>query len=265
MKINFMVGEMAKLHGISKQTLQYYDRIDLLKPKEVGGENQYRYYTLEQFEQLDVILSLKDLGMKLEEIKHYLRTSSIDDRMKQLESQQWAIRGRINQLERASRILSTTMHSLKSNMDIIPFEMGIKILEKRYIQIEPVQPPFDWYQLEIAVKKIITHFKHEDNISYNDLLVFVDLNSTRQELSKTVAIELRHESGEFLPEGTYAYMYHKGTYEALANSWSRLFQFIKNSEYEICGDGIEKALLNTFAVANEVDMLIELQVPVKKR
>jgi DNA-binding transcriptional MerR regulator len=40
---------------------------------------------------LDVILSLKNLGMKLREIKHYLTKSSVVDRMGQLAAQEAVI------------------------------------------------------------------------------------------------------------------------------------------------------------------------------
>lgn len=265
MKISFMVGEMAKLHGISKQTLQYYDRIDLLKPKEIGGDNQYRYYTLDQFEQLDTILSLKDLGMKLSEIKHYLTISSVEERIQQLESQQWAIQQRISQLERTSRVLHSTTHSLKESLEIIPFEMGIKTLDKRYIKIEPVQPPYDWYQFEIAIKKAITLYQHEESIPYNYLMVFVGVNDTKYECFKKIALELSRESEECLPAGNYAYLYHKGSYADLDRSWKMLLDFIEESGLEICGECIEKALLNNFAVSNYDDILLELQVQIRER
>ena len=55
MKILYLAGEMAKLHGISKQTLIYYDKIELFRPESCDEETGYRYYSLEQFVDLDVI------------------------------------------------------------------------------------------------------------------------------------------------------------------------------------------------------------------
>ena len=78
MEIKFMAGEMAKLHGISKQTLLYYDSIGLLKPKEKDKFNKYRYYTLDQFDELDVIICLKTLGLQLKEIKNYLKKTKAE-------------------------------------------------------------------------------------------------------------------------------------------------------------------------------------------
>ena len=45
MDIKFTVGELAKLHNLSKQTLIFYDKIGLFKPKIIDSNNNYRYYT----------------------------------------------------------------------------------------------------------------------------------------------------------------------------------------------------------------------------
>ena len=95
MEIKFMAGEMARLHGISKQTLLYYDKINLLKPREKCGITGYRYYTLDQFEELEVVLYLKNLGISLKEIKAYLDTPSIEERMQKLEGQEQLIQEKI--------------------------------------------------------------------------------------------------------------------------------------------------------------------------
>ncbi len=63
---------MSKLHKISIQTLRYYDQIDLFKPVHVDQESNYRYYSIDQFSQLDIIKYLKYLGMPLKEIKSKL-------------------------------------------------------------------------------------------------------------------------------------------------------------------------------------------------
>ena len=55
----FTIGETAKIHHISKQTLIFYDKKGLLKPAYVDKNNGYRYYSLEEFAALDVILFLK--------------------------------------------------------------------------------------------------------------------------------------------------------------------------------------------------------------
>ncbi len=41
------VSEFAKFHNINTRTLHYYDKIGLFSPIYIG-ENNYRYYSLQQ-------------------------------------------------------------------------------------------------------------------------------------------------------------------------------------------------------------------------
>jgi len=66
------ISEFSKKSGVSVQTLRYYDKMALLKPKTIGLDNNYRYYSKEQFERLLVIKKLKKMGLKLKEIKEMI-------------------------------------------------------------------------------------------------------------------------------------------------------------------------------------------------
>lgn len=73
----FTPAELAKLTGISKQLLLYYDKNDIFSPNYVG-ENGYRYYLLSQYFTLQIIVSLRKLGLSLKEIKTYLKNKDIN-------------------------------------------------------------------------------------------------------------------------------------------------------------------------------------------
>lgn len=77
MKKYLTISEMAKYAGISRRTLIYYDQIDLFKPAKVG-ENGYRYYGIDQYFELDVILLLKNLDVSLEDIHIFLKNRNVD-------------------------------------------------------------------------------------------------------------------------------------------------------------------------------------------
>ncbi len=61
----------GKLTGVSVRTLQYYDEIGLLKPAYIN-EYGHRFYDAESFSKMFVILSLKEMGMELQDISKYL-------------------------------------------------------------------------------------------------------------------------------------------------------------------------------------------------
>lgn len=66
---HYSIGEVSKLTNISIQTLRYYDQIGLFKPSYVDPKTNYRYYKDSQFYHLDIIKSLKYIGVSLRKLK----------------------------------------------------------------------------------------------------------------------------------------------------------------------------------------------------
>ena len=87
MKEFFSIGEISKLFDINKKTLRYYDEIGLFKPSFVNKDNNYRYYTLDQFQYLETIKYLKELGLSLDKIKYNLTNLNSEDVINSLEEQ----------------------------------------------------------------------------------------------------------------------------------------------------------------------------------
>ncbi len=79
------VNEVSKLTGVSIRTLQYYDKIGLLKPTRYT-ESGYRLYADTALEMLQQILLFKELEFPLKEIKEIISRPDFD-RNKALEQQ----------------------------------------------------------------------------------------------------------------------------------------------------------------------------------
>ena len=56
------IGEVANLKGVSVKALRYYERVGVLRPAYVNPETGYRYYTMCQMGELDVIVSCVPSG-----------------------------------------------------------------------------------------------------------------------------------------------------------------------------------------------------------
>ncbi|MGN7358955.1 MerR family transcriptional regulator [Paenibacillus sp. SAF-054] len=76
MKKYWKVGELAKLSGLTVRTLHFYDQIGLLSPSS-QTESGHRLYSESNLSRLHQILSLKELGLSLEEIKSVLTGGQI--------------------------------------------------------------------------------------------------------------------------------------------------------------------------------------------
>lgn len=76
MKRHWKVGDLAKLTGLTVRTLRFYDQIGLFSPSG-QTESGHRLYSESDLSRLQQILSLKELGLSLEEIKSALTDGQI--------------------------------------------------------------------------------------------------------------------------------------------------------------------------------------------
>jgi DNA-binding transcriptional MerR regulator len=68
----YTIGELASLSGVTIRTIQYYDKINLLKAKR-DSKKTIRYYSKTDLMTLQQILFYKRLGFPLKKIKNHLK------------------------------------------------------------------------------------------------------------------------------------------------------------------------------------------------
>ena len=90
------IGELAKRVGLTVRTLHHYDRIGLLSPSQYT-ESGHRLYSLDDLKKLQQIVSLKQLGFRLKEIKTMMHNPD-DDPAEMLQLQLSRIDKRIHAL-----------------------------------------------------------------------------------------------------------------------------------------------------------------------
>ncbi|HEY0169870.1 MAG TPA: MerR family transcriptional regulator [Pyrinomonadaceae bacterium] len=73
----YRASEFAALAGVTVRTLHHYDRTGLLRPSVRTGAG-YRLYGAREFARLQQILTLKFIGLPLEEIRALLARRSLD-------------------------------------------------------------------------------------------------------------------------------------------------------------------------------------------
>ncbi|GAB6991016.1 MerR family transcriptional regulator [Paenibacillus pini] len=110
MKKHWKVGDLAKLTGLTVRTLRYYDQIGLLSPSG-QTESGHRLYSESNLSRLHQILSLKELGLSLEEVKSALTCGQIspieivDLQINQIQEQIKMQQKLLDQLRHVSRLL----------------------------------------------------------------------------------------------------------------------------------------------------------------
>ena len=94
-RLTFHTGEFARIVGVNKRTLHYYDEQGIFKPDHVA-ENGYRSYSFRQFYPFYLLRMLRGMGLEISEIKEYMEHRS-PARLDALlgEQQQWLVQFRI--------------------------------------------------------------------------------------------------------------------------------------------------------------------------
>jgi DNA-binding transcriptional MerR regulator len=69
------VSQLARLCGLSRTTLLYYESIGLLTPA-CRSDSNYRRYSTQQLERLRIICAYRDAGLRLSDIQQILDEQS---------------------------------------------------------------------------------------------------------------------------------------------------------------------------------------------
>ncbi len=71
----YTVKEVCEKYSVTRKTLFYYDRINLIKPYSRQGVQQHKMYTEDELKLLDRVLLLRKCGLRIAEIVDFVRNS----------------------------------------------------------------------------------------------------------------------------------------------------------------------------------------------
>lgn len=273
MKTRYKISEVAKIFNISRQTLIFYHKKNILVPFEIDEENGYRYYSKNQIWELMFILTLKRAGLSLEEIKSFseLRTpqENIDFLGKKVEE----LEKRIKELEKVKEKISRRVKNLKEYL----VENEEKIMLKKYDEIM-------WYYLEMKnprdEKEMVENYEKLDEIarengiedvSYINIIDLRNLESIGEDeiipvlkLGIAIPSESYFIGCEKLKVGECFAINHKDSYLSINDTYKKIDRYIKERGYKNSGYSIE--FMKELAISTEdgIGGIIEILIPVSK-
>lgn len=272
------IGKMAKINGISEQTLRLYDKMKLLEPCDINPETGYRYYHIKQSAKLDMIQYMKALGMNLSQIKECFDENDIEKLRQILQLQKSNIDNQISDLKHAKQAINRAIESYR-RYDAAPGE-NVAIMEyqkERRIfcydtKINCYSYGMEYYEhilrslkKNYALHKLpMSYFCNVGSIIRKEYFLKRDLWAT--EVFLFVEDDFEAMDGiEIIPEGMYLCIYCDG-FDKEEESIKKLMEFIFTQDYEVIGDCISEILIEfpTFT-QYERNAFFKLQVPVKRR
>lgn len=114
--MDLKVSELAELSGVTVRTLQYYDRIGLLRAKK-DPDNGYRIYTAADVDRLQEILLFREMDLPLKDIAGILDGSDYD-RLEALRLHRSLIAGRLENLRLLYQNISQSINEMEEGIEM---------------------------------------------------------------------------------------------------------------------------------------------------
>ncbi len=270
-KIEFTIGEMSRLHNIPVKTLRYYDSVNLFKPSKINHKNSYRYYSIEQFELLNSIKFLRHMGFSIEDIKKHISKKSTASFMDSLQGYKKLNESEINRLEEINRSLEERIAELENFQGSSEFgKISIREFPDRNI-LYLDENVSDIVDLELNLRKL----ENRAGTGPSIIIGRVGLTISEENLKKGVfdnynSIFILHNSSaensycRTLKGGEYVSVsVNSGDHTKSSEYYKKIFSFLEEKRYCICGDSIERVIIDYFITDNPDEFLTEIQIPVK--
>jgi len=269
----YTIGEVAKLSNLSVQTLRYYDQIDLFKPAHIDTHTNYRYYKDTQIFYLDIIKSLKYIGISLEDIKRALGLTS-EELLVFLEQQEQRIEQKITRLNEVKYTLLKTKKQMQEQIDIpifgdvyVQVEEEMPILQVTTTELTPTSSTNTYYA---TLTKIIEREGSVLNSRYGcifPLARYTDVHSIIYDAIFTPLLTERTFSKlspnikqTIKPAGKYvciAFIYHPDTYFSY---YEKLRAYVEAQQEAYESIVYELYMPASFTFEHEKKFIVELKV-----
>ncbi len=265
------LGNLAKLAHISRDTLSFYEKKQLITPV-YKGENGYKYFLPEQVQDINFIRFYRKLGFSLETIKCMMddinENADIINYHELLRAQRDHINTKIAELKTASNYLlreEEFFSFIENNKWHEPFTAD---LEERNYSLTPIRFCHSLNKIENAQK--ITDFfcqSGEFIIPENPVCCVIPkhvLMSDRfREHRHNCASDDTdlHSRGVFTREkGRYACIINQGTADSIAATVNTLLDYITANDLFISGNAFIINSQNILNITNDQDSIYIIQI-----
>lgn len=239
------IGQMGKLNNLSVQTLRYYEKVGLLNPSYINKDTGYRYYSMKDFNTIDLIKQCKAMGLSLEEIKSVTNNyTSLESIIDILGNQKKIITEKLRELENIKNKIESLEDKIKVSLEKGINEVFVKQNnERKFIQYNFTDRFSD--EFEINLRKILLEVERDyENInaeiaftiSYEDMKNkgCVECKNVMINLGESVSYE--NDKIISMKKGNYLTMYFDDTYRDAGKYYNIIMKYIESNNIKTVGD-----------------------------
>ena len=263
----YKIGEFSSMSKVTIKTLRYYEKEGLLKPVYVDSNTGYRYYETSQLIEISKIISLRQIGLSIKEIKSILAGYDMN---KILAKRKEQLKENITLFNTQLSKINYLLEDQNMKNEIFTKEIPSYIIYYR----DGIIPDFSKIS-EFALASGTECQKANPNlkcvtpeycyISYLDgEYKEKDIKIRYAEAVEKIGIETDRVKFMKIPSITAICIYHKGSYENLRNSYNIILKYIEDNNYEIIDNVRECYIDGCWNKENVDDYLTEIQFPVRK-
>ncbi len=251
-------SEFAKIVGVSKHTLFYYDKEGIFSP-EKKDENGFRFYSLFQVEVFFMIKSLTDMGVSLSIIKEHLQTRSAKNSLSLLTENEKILEEKIRKLNNTKRLLKEKKNLLLEYMNTTS-DVFISNEQKEILYV--TKSIENEYYIPYA-----NHIKNsnEDGFySVGHIIKNDDFNNKTffdYYFSKT---NKKGSSTLIKSAGNYLNYYHKTGYFTIDQTYEKLFAYAKQNHIKLGPYFFEYMILDELSVSGIDKFVIKISILIKE-
>lgn len=275
MKNRYKISEIAKIFNISRQTLIFYHKKNILVPNIIDEENGYRYYSNEQIWDLFFLLTLKKAGFSLEEIKRYVEIKNSDESIMFLENKINEIDKKISELKKSKKTILKKLENIRDFSSTSTKEEEFKIEEIENIRWYSIDMKAETDEVEMATnyEKLNSFAKKYsiDDVEYITMTEIKNIESVKVDggivpvkkvgivIPKNVVIEKSEE----LMLGKVISIKYNNPYSNLVKTYQNLKSYIVKNGYTTYGYAIEIAYELTISTEKGIGGILKIVVPIK--
>lgn len=269
MSTYFTIGEMAKMHNISVQTLRHYDKIGLIKPDYINESSGYRYYSMRHFSTIDLIKECKTMGLSLEEIKIIIgnysslesicdilnkQKSIIDNKIKELSNIRKAVSILENKINEAFKYgLNNVFIKHNDERKFIKYNYSGRYTQEFEINLRKVlldvEKNYSSYASEITFTTSYEDVKNDSEFTYSYMMMHVPMDT-----------ECTNKEIIILPRGNYVTLYFDGDYRDTKSYYAKLMEYIKKNKINVKGAFHEIYIMTRVGVEGKEQSLAQIEI-----
>lgn len=262
----YRIGMFAGMNHVTVKTLRYYDEEGLLRPASIDPESGYRYYTLSQMEVLHQILALKDMGLKIDEIREILNGADERELLKRKKTQiMLQIANLTSHLAQVEQALAEPEKTYTSHVLVkaLP-EVDVAYIRRRinsYDELFDIMPEMGKEMKQLGCECAIPEycFNIYPEPGYKEEHILIEACEAVKECKENTD-KLQFKNIPAVSKA--ACIFHKGSYGNLPDSYAAVLRYIEEHSYTICGPIRESYIDGVWNKDKTEDWLTEIQIPV---